>query len=462
LSVPHVFVLVVTALAVGALCLDRPYAAPHAADEVVIDYWEKWTGFEAEAMKATIARFNERKIRNGDGKVIVCRYLSTTQIERKALMSIAGGNPPDLVGLWSRNVHVFAEMGALRPLDDFVAADGVDFDAYMPIYRDGCRYRPVGAVKDSVWCLPTTPVALALHWNKELFRAAGLDPERPPRTIAELEEFSERLTLRDQTGRITQIGFLPSEPGKWNWGWGYFFGGKLNDGPDRLTADDPANVRALEWYCSFGKKYDSKVLQSFSQGFGSSDSPQNSFISGKVAMVLQGVWMANFIHFHNPNLEWSCAPFPSGFADEGQPVTIAEMDTISIPAGSRHPREAWQVIRFINARENMEYLCGARENNGGQGKFTAFKETTPGWLEQHPHPRLGVFVDLAGSKHAITDPQLIVWDEYLGELVSAYERAWLGKATPAEALHDVQVRMQPKLDHAIALQRARRSRAQAR
>ena len=45
-------------------------------------------------------------------------------------------------------------------------------------------------VSVSTWTdpLPTTPATIALHWNKKMFRDAGLDPNRPPRSIAELDE----------------------------------------------------------------------------------------------------------------------------------------------------------------------------------------------------------------------------------------------------------------------------------
>jgi len=445
LKIPHLFLLGSVLLFVGAILYDSPYVPPKQERQVNITYWEKWTGFEGEAIKAAIDRFNEKKIRNSKGEVIYCRCMSTTQVDRKAKLAIAGGTPPDLVGLWSQNTHVFADMNALQPLDPYIERDGFDMDRYWDVYADGFRHR------GQTWCLCTTPASVALHWNKDLFREAGLDPDRPPRSLEELEAFADKITKRDSTGRVVRVGFLPAEPGWWNWAWGYWFGGKLNEGLDTITADDPKNIEALKWVQRFSTKYGNpEAMLAFRQGFGSFDSPQNAFLSGKVGMVLQGVWMHNFIKFNNPHLDYGCAPFPASFDTQGEEVTVAEMDVIAIPRGARHPEEAWEVIKYLNSHEGMEYVCA------GQGKLTAFKKNTPGWMETQKHPHLQTFIDLAKSKHAVSTPKLAVWMEYRAELTAAFDRVWLHKSTPEEALKTVRERIQPKLDRALEIQRRRR------
>jgi ABC-type glycerol-3-phosphate transport system substrate-binding protein len=439
-----------------AWCYDTPYRPPRDPGTVTITYWEKWTGFEGEAMKATIDVFNKKKFKNAKGETIFCQCLTTTQVDRKSLLAIAGGQPPDLAGFWSFNTHLFADMGALMPLDDFIKRDNFDMNRLIRVYRETCEHR------GKVWCLPTTPATIALHWNKDMFKAAGLDPEQPPRTIQELDEFAAKLTKRDETGKIVQLGFLPPEPGWWNWAWGCFFGGKLNDGLEKITADDPKNIEALRWVTSFAPPDKRQELLAFRQGFGSFDSPQNAFLAGKVAMVLQGVWMANFIRFHNPHMKYGCAAFPAAFDTKGQPVTIAEMDVITIPRGCRHPDEAWEVIKFINSQEGMEFLCGravnpvtGELNTGGQGKLSPFNETSPGWIERHPHPHLRVFIELAKSENAVYTPKIPLWEQYRTELSAAFDRVWLAEATPEEALKTVQERMQPKVDRAVRILRIR-------
>lgn len=458
MKTPHLIAASLALIFILAFLSDNPPVNPETPEKVTITYWEKWTGFEGEAMKSTIDAFNRKKIKNKKGQVIFCNCLSVTQVDRKSSLAIAGGQPPDICGFWGFNTHLFAEMGALRPLDDLIARDKIDSSKYIPVFWEMCQHR------GKTWCLPTTPATVALHWNRDMFQEAGLDPDKPPRTTEELEQFADKLTKRDSNGRITQMGFLPPEPGWWNWCWGYFFGGKLEDGLDKLTANDPKNVEAFTWIAKFAEKYGREDMLAFQQGFGSFDSPQNAFLSGRVAMVLQGVWMANFIRFHRPHMKWACGPFPSSasFDTKGEPVTIADMDVVTIPRGAKYVDEAWEVIKYINSPEGMELLCGnaidpttGKSNSGGQGKLTVFREDRPGFIERHPHPYLKVFIELAKSKNAITPRKVAVWDEYHKEMNNVFELVWLNKKTPKEALDAAQRRLQPKLDSILAIQKLR-------
>ncbi|HYG74776.1 MAG TPA: ABC transporter substrate-binding protein [Planctomycetota bacterium] len=458
MKTPHLIAALLASVFILAFYYDQPPRREQTPEKITITYWEKWTGFEGEAMKATIDVFNRKKIKNKKGQVIFCKCLSVTQVDRKSALAIAGGQPPDICGFWEFNTHSFADMGALRPLDDLIERDKDKIDAskYIPVFWEMCKHR------GKMWCLPTTPAAVALHWNKDMFREAGLDPEKPPRSIQELEEFAEKLTKKDKDGRIIQMGFLPPEPGWWHWSWGYFFGGKLNDGLEKLTANDPKNIEAFKWVAKFAEKYGREDMLAFQQGFGSFDSPQNAFLSGRVAMVLQGVWMANFIRFHRPAMKWGCGPFPSNFDDGGHPVSIGDMDVITIPRGAKHVDEAWEVIKFINSPEGMEYLCGKAEdpttgemNNGGQGKLTPFLQDRPGFIERHPHPFLKVFIDLAKSKNCVPPPKVAVWDEYQKEMTNVFELVWLNKMSAEEALNAAQNRLQPKLDQILKIQKLR-------
>jgi multiple sugar transport system substrate-binding protein len=450
MSTPHFMLAALTLLFGVCFVADQPFRPPDVPGQVTVTYWEKWTGFEGEAMRNTIDLFNSKKIRNAKGEVIQCRYMSASQVDRKSILAIAAGTPPDIAGFWSYNLHAFADMGALRPLDDLIARDNFDLDRYIPVFIE------MGQHRGKQWCLPSTPATTALFWNKDMFRQAGLDPEKPPVTIAELDAMAKTLTKIDtRTGKMIQLGFIPAEPGWWHWAWGYFFGGKLVGDDGRLTVDDPKNIAAFRWVTRFAALYGREKLLAFKQGIGAFDSPQNAFMAGRVAMVLQGVWMANFIRFHNPHLEYGCAPMPCAFDTHGQPVTIADLDVLTIPRGARHVDEAWEVIKFVNSREGSEFLCGGRDNNGGQGKLTPFKEVSPLWLAQHPNPQLRVFIDQAFSKNAVYTPKLPLWDEFRIEMNAAFERVWLGDGTPEETLKHLQIRMQSKLDRMMAVRKLR-------
>jgi len=86
---------------------------------VHITYWEKWGSFEAEAAQKMVDAFNASQ------DEVFCHYIRTSQVDRKAMLAIVGGQPPDVVGLWSDSVAPFAEADALMPLDSLMAASTV-------------------------------------------------------------------------------------------------------------------------------------------------------------------------------------------------------------------------------------------------------------------------------------------------------------------------------------------------
>jgi ABC-type glycerol-3-phosphate transport system substrate-binding protein len=449
------FAVVLALLPLAAGC--RP-SSPSATDRVKISYWEKWTGFEGEAIAAVVKAFNEKPEREKDR--IEVELTTVSQIERKLLVATAGGDPPDVAGIYTFILYSYAEKGALTDLTPLLGRAGITRADYVPVYWDMCEYR------GRMWALPTTPATIALHWNKRLFREAGLDPNMPPKTIRELDEMAEKLTVwqrGDETCRgaepegtgwkLAQIGFVPQEPGWWAWSFGFWFGGKLWDGKDRMTVDMPENLAAYEWVQSYTRKYGKEHLQKFASGFGNFSSPQNAFLSGKVAMEIQGVWMHNFIEKYAPGMEWAAAPFPA--VDTSMPpVSNVEADVIVIPKGSKHPREAFKFIQYLSSQEGMEILCS------GHRKFSPLAKVSPGFLAMNPpaNPYLDLFRDLSYSPGGFSIPKLGLWNEYRRELGVVFDDIRFLNRTAPEALGGLQARMQGKLDKELRQRELRRDR----
>jgi len=437
-----------------------PGCAPRASDgRVHIVYWEKWTGSEADAMQQVVDAFNRSQDR------IFVEFLGVSGIERKTILASAGGDPPDVAGIWVQQIPSWADRAALTPIDEIMRAEGTapaEFMArYERVYADMCQY------DGHIYSLPATPAMIALHWNKTLFREAGLDPERPPRTIEELQEYSRQLTKRDPgTGALTQIGFLPQDPGWWPWTFTRWFGGELISGDGRITiAENPANVAAFAWVRGYTEDYGLDELKVFATGFGQFGSPQYPFFQGKIAIVLQGVWFNNYINQYAPGLDYGVARWPEVHAGEA-PYSLAEADMLVIPAGARHPREAWEFINYVSTNnpaartrdelQGIELLCFLQEKN------SPLKVWSPYFAEKHKHPFIGVFRELARSPRADFTPKMGIWQEYSREINIAFDRVRLLQQTPAEALGYVHSRIAASwAEHSRSLERQRRAEGQA-
>jgi ABC-type glycerol-3-phosphate transport system substrate-binding protein len=427
---------------------------------VKVIYWEKWTGFEGEAMQAVVDLFNSKEFKNKDGKTIVVEKVTVSQIDRRLLTATAGGNPPDVAGVWTWMLTIYADKGALTDLDDYLVEVNLTKDHYLPVFWDICQY------KGKMWGLVSTPASIALHWNRRLFREAGLDPDKPPATIKELDIMAEKLTkiqLPDgeiisyynlkqkedyenllKKGKIIQLGFLHTEPNWYPWYWGYFFGGKLWNGKDTITADESINILAYDWVRSYSQKYGVDNIKKFSSSFGVFSSPQNAFLSSKVAMVADGVWLNNFIEKYAAGMDWAAAPFPS-YEGKLKDVAYVEADVLVIPKGARHPDEAFKFMSFVNSQEGMELLCKL------QRKFSPLKEVSPDFYKGHKNPYIKMFRRLAASPNAFIKPKIVIWQEYEREMSFASELIRDLKEEVEEALEDVTKAMQRRLDRELEM-----------
>jgi len=454
----------ILSLAVAALTLAGCSANDHTQKPRHITYWEKWTGFEGEAMDVVVDAFNARELEHAKADPnyapIEVEKVTISAVEQKLLIAIAGGNPPDVAGNYSFFVASYADNGALVDLGPMLAKAGFDRSVFID------HFMKLGEYRGKTWAIPIVPASLALHWNKRLFREAGLDPEKPPTTIEEMDAMAAKLTKWEVTlpngekkiesgyltdvpasqKRLIQAGFLPGEPGWWNYGWGYYFGGNLLQGQDKITADTPENVRGFNWVASYSKNLGIDVIKRFRSGFGNFSSPQNAFLSGKVAMVLQGVWMYNFIEKYAPGMQWAAAPFPYP-ADHPElaGTTNADADVLVIPKDSPHQAEAFEFIQYVMTQKNLEKLAL------GQKKFTPLNNVSPEFWAAHPNPFIRMFRDVAVSKNAFSIPQTGVWNEYNREMGNAVDLIQNLTVTPQKALTDVQSKMQDSLDRDLRI-----------
>ena len=430
--------LVLAGLVVSAILVASAesyiYRQPGRTDgRTEIIYWEKWSGFEFDAIRATVDTYNEGQ---GVEDGIFVNLVNVSQVDRKTMLAISGGNPPDLAGNWAIHVAPFAEKNALTCLDPFVERDKFPLDDYVPAYLQTCEY------DGKLWAMPIVPATTALFYNRRMFREAGLDPDRPPRTIAELDEFAGHIDKLSEDGRnIERIGFHHKEPGWWSWAWGYYFGGRISDGQGNVLPETEPWVESLEWAARYGKRLGRVRLASMKSGFGSFDSPQNAFISERVAMVIQGVWMPNFINRYNRGLEYGVAPFPT--VDGRQPpVTQVETDVITMPAGSPHPEEAWTFIKWLAGPEGAGVLCM------GQGKDTCLKELPEDYVRRNSNPHVEFFHGLASSENAYVCGRFPIYSELRREMGNAFEEVWrdVNPKTPEQAITDARKRLVESLE----------------
>jgi multiple sugar transport system substrate-binding protein len=400
-------------------------------DTTEIQVWSGWTGHEREAFEEIVDAFN------ASHPGLRLRNVSTAADDTRIFRALVGGAPPDLCFIWnSEYIGALAENGALLCLDPYLARSGPQEEEFLAAALAQCKY------EGRTYALPYLADVYALFWNKDIFRAAQLDPDCPPATLEELVELAESLTEIDDSGTLVQMGIAPFE---------LFIAAELMGGgfyePEtrRVTADNQTNVRALEFQCDLIERQGGiETVDAFSAGFGEYASSRQEFFAGKVAMTISGQWWPSFIELFAPEMDYGvCAIAHPRDRPDLAGTTHVGGNFICIPTGSPHAEEAWEFLRWTQTREAQTHFSRVMHGVPNLRAMLKLPELTRGSREKEA---FGVMCDIAGLGKGAGFPVTPVNMLYLRELELATEFATHGTKSPEEALRDVTVRVQRELD----------------
>ncbi|WP_165822561.1 ABC transporter substrate-binding protein [Paenibacillus montanisoli] len=319
----------------------------HGSDPVTINFWFPWGGgFQQEFHDTVVVPFEKV---NPDIKVKMTfvENSDNSQASDKLLTAIAGGIAPDVAMIDRFLVGEWAAMGALEDLSSDVNRDGMAGIYYPNIW-------PEAQYNGKTFALPWNVDSRAMLYNKTMMEEAGLDPNKPPTTIAELDAMAEKMFKQNEAGTYEQVGFVPWMAQGFIYANGWNFGGQWEK-EGELTPNDPENVKALEWMQRYGKKYDTKKLKSFSDEIRLAG--VNPFASGKVGFIYEGNWLLNGMN--DVNFEWGIAPMPT--EEGGRSVTWAGGWSFVMPKGAKYKEHAWRFIKYVAGKEGSLLWAGRGE-----------------------------------------------------------------------------------------------------
>lgn len=173
----------------------------------------------------------------------------------KAMTSLKGGNPPHLSVILSTEIYTLIDNDAIVAFDDLVTADAEQqwLNSFYPALMENSR------TAGKTWSIPFQRSTIVMYYNKDAFRAAGLDPEMPPATWDELVTMGKKLVKKDASGKVAQWGLeIPST------GYPYWMFGALsrqngevlmNDAGNEVYFNKPGVVEALEFWKALGQEH---------------------------------------------------------------------------------------------------------------------------------------------------------------------------------------------------------------
>ena len=198
----------------------------------------------------------------------------------RALAAHKAGQPAQLSVLFSIDLYELLEQDLIVPFDEMAKseADRAWLKSFYPALMAN------GTYKGKVYGIPFQRSTIVMYWNKDAFKEAGLDPEKPPANWEEMRTMSAKLVKKDGSGNVTRWGVMVPSTGYAYWMFQAFArqNGQdlMNPEGNRTNFAHPDVVRALEYWVGLGRK--DSVMPAGTVEWGTL---RQNFIEGKTAIM---------------------------------------------------------------------------------------------------------------------------------------------------------------------------------
>ncbi|MDQ0994398.1 ABC transporter substrate-binding protein [Streptomyces sp. V3I7] len=416
------------ALALPSTLLASACAAPHQGtgrpgDPIVLTLLTHYASGELkEALRGPVDEWNARH----DRVKVQMKAVEFSQLLTTFMVRQAAGQGADILQpycLWNGQL---VQAGVLRPAPR----------KYAEEIARGYSEAAVGAasVGGRVYGYPTEAQTYALYYNKRLLREAGIDG--PPRTWRELEQAAYRTAKRDRYGNTLVQGFgLSTYDDASTVGQTLALlnaaGGSFVSADGRTTAIDSPVGRSV-----FDLEHRLVARGASAPGV----NVYKAFPSGQVAMVINAGWWTGSLKpvMGKDYREVGVAPVPLPEAD-GKRATLATGFMLGVNAASRHPREAWEFLRWLNTEKVPVKDAGkgatATRMSSLQvsvGSLTGRADDMLTLLGNRGDPNLRPFLDALA--YAVPEPNVPGAQQAKSLLRKNIEALWTGQRSVDEAL----------------------------
>ncbi len=360
------------------------------------------------------------------------------------MLALAGGTAPDVYKAWFHILRHDIDEGFCHPLNEWLGedADGdgklSDAEAKWPGWKDVPQlWRDVATKDGKVYAVPTPGFAYyGIIYRKDLVKAAGLDPEKPPRTWDAFTDWCEKLTFSDKVipGATIQRGQRAFGIENRPWGFLPWVGAAGGDvirqanGAWEACFDAPECLRAA----AFLKKLIGKGVVRALPQLSLRNEVADLFVQGEIVSVFGGEDLVAYLteNLNFPADQIGLMPFPA--ADENcKPVLQAHKHFYAMTegVGRRSEAERNAVWACVNELASPAVYDETVRKNVAEGrarwclpadlKRLGFGE----YLAEVPPGIRAMYDDLAAGKiKAVTEPYVGFW-QAASDLVS---RRFLG------------------------------------
>ncbi len=337
----------------------------------------------------------------------------------KILTAVVGNVPPDILLFYPQTTGQLVELGAVRPLDDWLDKLPEKSQIVPSLFEEM-------QLDGHIWSVPLYTANMGVFYRPRLFEEAGIT--EIPKTWEELRQVAKKLTIdRNGDKRPEQYGILlPLGKGEWTvFSWLPFLWGA---GGEIVTNKQPnltsqAAVTALQFWQDLIKD-GSAMLSSPERGY-----EEDAFVGGRVAMQITGPWT----YIMKSNIDYQAFPIPSNIKSA---TAIAGSNFYVMKTQPAREEAALKFLEYVLSEEfQTEWSIGTGflPVNIKAAQSKAYQQFI------HKQPVLKVFLEQMSV--AQTRPIISQYNRLSDSLGRAIESSLLGESVQ-QALQTSQKRLE--------------------
>ncbi|MEV0843144.1 ABC transporter substrate-binding protein [Actinocatenispora sera] len=363
----------------GSNSTDAPGAdaLKNVKSPVTVEFWHSMKGANVAALKQIVTKFNAAH----KGKIVVKPVFVGEYDDAiaKYKTAVQQKNTPELIQVYDIGSRFMIDSKQTVPMYKFIAKDKWDASAIEPNIASYYQF------DGKQWSMPFNSSMPLLYINKDLFAKAGLDPNKPPKNLDEIEADAKKLTNKKKN----IVGFNAAI-------YGWYLEQLMATNGDQYCNDSngrkglatkvnfagPDGVKLAQWWTNMVKKgYASNTGRT-------TDAAQQAFKSGTVAMELESTGeLRDFINSAKGKFSVAAAPFPrltgSGAPDGGTIIGGASLWIDGIGHTDAQKRASWEFVKFASSPAIQAMW------HTGTGYFPVNSKaldepTDKAWVKQYP------------------------------------------------------------------------------
>lgn len=409
-------------------------ASETSGEKIKVTWWHSMGGELGTAANQLVADFNASQ-----SEVEVEAMYQGTYDEslNKMKASLDSKSGPSLIQVYEIGSRFMIDSGAITPVQTFIDQENYDLSQ---LEENIANYYTFDGKQYSMPFNTSNPI---LYYNKDLFKAAGLDPEKAPTTYEEIKAAAEKLSKQGNPASFAIYGWFMEQ---WfaNQGAEYVNNGNGRTSPaTESLVHGEAGVKTLQWW---KEMIDSNAAINLGR---KTDDTKKAFIAGQVSMTLDSTAsLRGIVDGVGDKFEVGTAflPKPDGTSDGGVVVGGASLWILNNKPEAEQ-KAAWAFIKFLAQPDTQAKWHIAT------GYFPITKKAYDEQIVKDnlaKYPQFQTAVDqLHASKPSLATQGAVmgVFPEARQIVEGAIEEALGGSKSPQQALEDASKAITDKISN---------------